>query len=98
MSYNGIWEGKAVMHLSNQTRCLVLTTGNESIKAQNIQRDGRVSICVDDQTPPFTFVSIQGNARVMPYKQKEVLKWATKIAERYMGRKMRKHMGKETVA
>jgi hypothetical protein len=48
---------------------------------------------VDDQTPPFTFVTIQGNAKLIPYKQKEVLKWATKIAERYMGRKNAKAYG-----
>jgi len=45
-----------------------------------------VCICIDDQTPPFTFVTIFGTAKISPYRQKEVLKWATKIAERYMGK------------
>jgi hypothetical protein len=45
-----------------------------------------VSICVDDQVPSFSFVTIFGIAKIYPYKQKEVLKWATKIAERYMGK------------
>jgi hypothetical protein len=54
---------------------------------QTIFRDDRVSICVDDQIPPFSFVTIFGTAKIYPYKQKEVLKWATKIAERYMGKK-----------
>jgi hypothetical protein len=31
--------------------------------------------------------TIFGTAKIYPYKQKEVLKWATKIAERYMGKK-----------
>ena len=78
----------------NNIGSVYFTTGNDSIKAQNIQRDDRVSICVDDQSPPFTFVSIQGNARILPYKQKEILKWATKIAERYMGKKNAKAYGK----
>jgi general stress protein 26 len=60
---------------------IIFTTGNTSVKANNIQRDNRVSICVDDQTPSFSFVTIFGTTKIYPYKQKEVLKWATKIAE-----------------
>jgi PPOX class probable F420-dependent enzyme len=66
---------------------IILTTSDTSVKAQNIQRDNRVSICVDDQIPPFSFVTIFGTAKAYPYKQKEILRWATKIAERYMGKK-----------
>jgi PPOX class probable F420-dependent enzyme len=66
---------------------IIFTTGDTSVKANNIQRDNRVNICVDDQIPPFYFVTIFGTAKIHPYKQKEVLKWATKIAERYMGKK-----------
>jgi hypothetical protein len=46
----------------------------------------RVSICVDDQTPQFSFVIIDGTAKIFHYKQKELLKWATRIAGRYMGK------------
>ena len=66
---------------------IIFTTGDTSVKASNIQRDNRVSICVDDQIPPFSFVTIFGTAKIYPYKQKEVFKWARKIAERYMGKK-----------
>jgi len=66
---------------------IIFTTDDTSVKAKNIQRDNRVSICVDDQIPPFSFVTIFGIAKIYPYKQKDVLKWATKIAERYMGKK-----------
>jgi PPOX class probable F420-dependent enzyme len=65
---------------------IIFTTGESSTKANNIRQDNRVSICVDDQVPPFSFVTIFGIAKIYPYKQKEVLKWATKIAERYMGK------------
>jgi len=65
---------------------IIFTTGESSTKANNIRQDNRVSICVDDQVPPFSFVTIFGIAKIHPYKQKEVLKWATKIAERYMGK------------
>jgi PPOX class probable F420-dependent enzyme len=65
---------------------IIFTTGSTSVKTNNIQRDNRISICIDDQIPPFSFVTIFGTAKIYPYKQKEVLKWATEIAERYMGK------------
>ena len=73
---------------------IILTTGDTSVKANNIQHDDRVSICIDDQKPPFSFVTIHGTAKIYPYKQKEVLEWATKIAERYVGKKNAKTYGK----
>ena len=78
----------------NRIGDIILTTGDTSVKANNIQRDNRVSICVDDQIPPFSFVTIFGSAKIQPYKQKEVLKWATKIAERYMGKNNAEAYGK----
>ena len=39
-------------------RDIILTTSDTSVKAQNIKRDNRVSICIDDQIPPFSFVTI----------------------------------------
>ena len=72
---------------------IILTTGDTSVKANNIQHDDRVSICIDDQKPPFSFVTIHGTAKIYPYKQKEVLEWATKIAERYVGKKNAKTHG-----
>jgi PPOX class probable F420-dependent enzyme len=72
---------------------IILTTGDTSVKANNIQRDSRVSICIDDQKFPFSFVTIHGTAKIYPYKQKEVLEWATKIAERYVGKKNAKTYG-----
>ena len=66
---------------------IIFTTDSTSVKANNIQRDNRVSICIDDQIPPFSFITIFGTAKIYPYKQKEVFKWAKKIAQRYMGKK-----------
>ena len=65
----------------------------DQLKAENIQRDNRLSICIHDQTPPFTFVTIHGTAKLYRYRQKEVLKWATRIAKRYMGKKDSKAYG-----
>ena len=66
---------------------IIFTTGSMSLKARNIQRDNRVSICVDDQTPPFSFVTVYGIAEIKEYKQNDLFKWAKKIAERYMGKR-----------
>ena len=73
---------------------IVFNTGSETTKAKNIRFDKMVSICVDDQTPLFSFVTIFGVAKIMPYKQREVLRWATKIAERYMGKSKAQEYGK----
>jgi len=78
---------------TSKSENIILTTGSESVKASNIQRDSRVSICGDDQKPPYSFVTIHGIAKISPYKQKEVLEWATKIAERYMDKKNSKMYG-----
>src|SRR5919109_1376023 len=72
---------------------IVFTTASRSVKAKNIQREKRVSICIDDQKPPFSFVTIFGTAAIYPYIRKEVLKWATKIAGRYMGKSNAKAYG-----
>jgi PPOX class probable F420-dependent enzyme len=72
---------------------IYFTTFNGSVKAENIQRDNRISMCIDDQTPPFSFVTIHGTAKLYPYKQKEILKWATRIAERYIGKEDSKAYG-----
>jgi PPOX class probable F420-dependent enzyme len=70
----------------DNTDNIVFTTNSTSVKAKNIQYNNRVSICIDDQTPPFSFVTVYGTAKLHHYKQDELLKWATKIAQRYMGK------------
>ena len=65
---------------------IIFTTDSTSVKAKNIQHDNRVSICVDDQTPPFSFVVVYGTAKIHHYKQRELFRFATKIARRYMGK------------
>ena len=73
---------------------IIFTTSSTSLKAKNIRRDNRVSICVDDQTPPFSFVTVNGTAKIYHYKQSELLRFATKIAERYMGKENAELYGK----
>jgi PPOX class probable F420-dependent enzyme len=63
---------------------LIFTTWHTSIKGQNLRRDPRVSLCVDDEAPPFAFVLFEGTATVSEDLD-ELRVWATRIAARYMG-------------
>jgi len=72
---------------------LIFTTGEKSIKAANIRRDPRVCICVDDETPPFAFMQIEGIA-TLSANIDELLFWATRIGGRYMGADLAEAYGK----
>jgi PPOX class probable F420-dependent enzyme len=73
---------------------LVFTTWHTTIKANNIRRDGRVSICVDDDRPPFAYVLIDGIAEIVDPTPEAFLRWATEIAGRYMGQDKAEAFGK----
>lgn len=63
---------------------LLFTCGEGSAKAKAIGRDPRVTLCVDDDAPPYSFVQVQGTASVSRDPD-ELLAWATRIGGRYMG-------------
>jgi PPOX class probable F420-dependent enzyme len=63
---------------------LVFNTGRESAKGRALARDSRVVICVDDPHPPYSFVQVQGVARVQDGAE-DLLEVATRIGGRYMG-------------
>jgi PPOX class probable F420-dependent enzyme len=63
---------------------LVFTTWHTTVKAANLRRDPRVSLCVDDDAPPFAFVIVEGLAAISE-EAAELRRWATSIAGRYMG-------------
>lgn len=63
---------------------LVFTTWHASVKARNMRRDPRVSLCVDDDAPPFAFVIVEGLAACSD-DGADLLRWATRIGGRYMG-------------
>jgi PPOX class probable F420-dependent enzyme len=73
---------------------ILFTTGNTSVKAKNIQRDNRVRLCVDDQVPLFSFVTIDGIAEIINNQPSEIYKWAKIIATRYMSNDKAEEYGK----
>jgi PPOX class probable F420-dependent enzyme len=62
---------------------LVFTTARDSVKGRAIRRDGRVSLCVDDEHPPYAYVMIEGTASVST-DLAELRSYATRIGGRYM--------------
>ncbi len=72
---------------------IIFDTMGDSVKAKNIRRNPQVSICVDDESPPYAFVIIQGAGKFSD-NQKDLLKWNTIIARRYMGEKLAEVYGK----
>ena len=63
---------------------LLFNTGENTVKGANLQRDGRVALMVDDEEPPFAFVSIEGDVSLSDDLD-TMRYWATRIAARYMG-------------
>lgn len=63
---------------------VIFTTHESSLKGKSLLRDGRVSMVVDDQEPPYSFVMVRGTVTVSRDRD-ELVAWATKIGGRYMG-------------
>jgi PPOX class probable F420-dependent enzyme len=60
---------------------LVLTDAG-SQKHRNIERDARVTVCVDDETPPYHTVLVRGTAVVTESPGAE---WRLALAVHYLG-------------
>lgn len=63
---------------------LLFTTWHTSVKAANLRRDNRVTIVVDDESPPFAFVQLEGTATISD-DLAALRTWAEGIGGRYMG-------------
>ena len=61
---------------------LVFMTWHTSLKASNIRREPRVSICVDDETFPFSWARLDGTAS---FGDVDRVHWATETCRRYVG-------------
>jgi PPOX class probable F420-dependent enzyme len=72
---------------------IIFTTWHTTVKAVNMRRDGRVCFCVDDESPPYAYVQIEGTA-VMTAEPETLLYWATRIARKYMGEELAEAYGK----
>jgi PPOX class probable F420-dependent enzyme len=63
---------------------LVFNTGKDTAKGRALARDPRVVLCVDDTSPAYAFVQVQGVASISEDPD-ELLDIATRTGCRYMG-------------
>ncbi len=63
---------------------LVFNTGAETLKGRAFARDPRIALCVDDERPPFSFVTVRGEVTLSD-DPGEVRRTAAAIGGRYMG-------------
>jgi PPOX class probable F420-dependent enzyme len=74
---------------------LLFTTWHTSVKAGNLRREQRVSLCVDDDVPPYAYVIVEGTVQVQETPDPTtMLHWATEIARRYLGDALAETYGK----
>ena len=72
---------------------IVFNTGATTVKGKHILSDGRVSLAVDDERPPFSYVHIRGTATAQD-NPPDMLEWATRIGARYMGERRAEEFGR----
>jgi PPOX class probable F420-dependent enzyme len=63
---------------------IIFMTSADTIKGKALLRDPRVSLCFDDEAPPFSFVTLAGTV-TLSTDPAELLLWGTRIGGRYMG-------------
>jgi PPOX class probable F420-dependent enzyme len=63
---------------------IIFMTSADTIKGKAILRDPRVSLCWDDERPPFSFLTVAGHAQTS-VDPDELLRWSIRIGGRYMG-------------
>jgi PPOX class probable F420-dependent enzyme len=63
---------------------LVFNTGSSTGKGRALAREGRASLVVDDQMPPYSFVKVDGTISLSDDGD-EVRRFAALIGGRYMG-------------
>jgi PPOX class probable F420-dependent enzyme len=63
---------------------IVFNTGTGTVKGRNLIREGRAAMCIDDDRPPFSFLTVEGSVEIID-DLAEVRRSAARIGGRYMG-------------
>ena len=64
---------------------ILFNTGRDTVKGRAIRRTGRVALCVQDEAPPYAFVTVEGDAAGERGPRPSCGPWAGRIGGRYMG-------------
>lgn len=74
--------------IDDATGEVVFLTQADTVKGKSLQRDGRVSICVDEMEFPFAFARIDGEVASLTDHADDpdgLLHWSTETCRRYVG-------------
>lgn len=63
---------------------ILFTTWHQSAKGKALRANPRISLVIQDDQPPFSFVAIMGTATILGDPD-EVRRWAARLGGRYMG-------------
>jgi PPOX class probable F420-dependent enzyme len=80
---------------------LVFLTQASSVKGRCLQRDGRVSVCVDVMEMPFDFARIDGEvAAITTYDDDPdtMLHWGTETCRRFVGDERAQEFGRRNAS
>ena len=72
---------------------VLFTTHEESAKGRAFTDGARLSLLVDDQAPPFSYVKVDGTVR-LSHDLDELVDVATRIGGRYMGEDRAEEFGR----
>ena len=73
-----------VWYVVDDDRSIVFNTGERTVKGRNLRRTGYAAMSVDDERPPFSFVTLEGPVELVADLD-QLRRWATLIGGRYMG-------------
>ncbi|WP_253862680.1 PPOX class F420-dependent oxidoreductase [Prauserella halophila] len=82
-----------VLHQGDAGDEIVFNTGADSVKGRELRRDARLSMAVDDQAPPYSYVHFTAEASLSENVD-EMLPWSIAIGGRYMGEENAEAFGK----
>jgi PPOX class probable F420-dependent enzyme len=71
---------------------LLFTTPAASVKGRTLRRDNRLTVCVDDPAPPYSFVIVEGAAELSE-DPGQLRAAATRIGGRYRGQDRAEEFG-----
>lgn len=71
---------------------VVFNTGVDTVKGQNLRRQGRAALSVQDDRSPYSFVTVTGRVSCSE-EPGEVRAWAARLGGRYLGADRAEEMG-----
>jgi PPOX class probable F420-dependent enzyme len=81
-----------VWYVTDDNGDILFNTGRATVKGRNLARTSFAALCVQDDQPPYSFVTIEGTV-TLSEDLEEVRRWAALIGGRYMGMDRAEELG-----